>query len=86
MIASPMADAMIRVLAVSQRVHPAGPLQVIAREVRMADADLRALLVEFDNAPDDATRILVRQRRNHTMRGLAVLMHAMVEALEECTK
>lgn len=86
MIASPMADAMIRVLAVTQRVHPAAQLQVIAREMRMADSDLRALLVEFDKAPDDATRTVVRQRRNHTMRWLAVLMHAMVDALEECTQ
>lgn len=84
MIASPVAEAMIRMLEISDRVNPAKQLSVIAREVRMAESDLRSLLVELEYAPNDAARVLVLQKRNQTMRWLTVLMHAMVEVLEAC--
>lgn len=74
---------MLRVLAVTQRVNPVVQLDVIVREVRMAESDLSALIVEYELAPDELARDQVVQKRNQTMRWLAVLMHAMVDVLED---
>jgi hypothetical protein len=86
MIASPLAVAMTRTVDVPQRVAQVKQLDVIGREVRMAESDLRALIVAYEQASDDATRKLVIQKRNQTMRWLSVLMQAMVDVLDECTK
>ncbi|MCC6243195.1 MAG: hypothetical protein IT353_10160 [Gemmatimonadaceae bacterium] len=85
MQASPVLGAMVRVLEATQALGPNAQLDSVVREMRMAEADLRAALEALEMAHDDEARLSALKRRNRATRWLGVLVTTVADLLERTT-
>lgn len=81
MIASSVADSMLRMLDVSELRDRSQKLDAIELELGLAGDRLRALVVEYTTARDDGHRLHIMRTRTHTLHWMTVLMSAMTEVL-----
>lgn len=86
MIASSVADSMIRMLSVRELNDRTQKLDAIELEIDLADNRLRALVEEYSTARDDRHRLHIMRTRAHTLQWLNVLTSAMTELLDTVTE
>ena len=81
MLVSPVLLATLRALELAQAMGPDVVVDQVIREVRMAEADVRAAFEAFHDASDDAGRLMALRRRNRSLSWLATLLTTLSESL-----
>lgn len=82
MMASPVLSAMVRVLQAAEKFGPDAQIASVVRELRMAEADMRAALEDLEYAPDDASRLMALQRCNRTTRWVGALTTSLADLMD----
>lgn len=83
MLASPVLNAVARSLEAIEAFGPDPQVNEVARELRLAEAELQTLLQELETAVDDTARLRAMQRYNHSTRWATLLITTLGDLLKE---
>lgn len=82
MLVSPVLTAMVRVLQASENFGHQEQIASVVRELRMAEADMRAALEDLEYAPDEASRLMALRRCNRTTRWVGALTTSLADLMD----
>ena len=79
---SPILCAIARMLKAAEAAGDDPQVQKLIRELRMAEADLRAAVEAVESATDDAERLMALRRQNHATEWVEVVYSPLAKVLE----